>query len=127
MELLNCASSFSGEDHYAMFYLAISTGLRSGELRGLLWSDLNKNVLHVQRSLARVQGELVFSTPKTEKGKRRVSLDDETLEVLAMHLKQQQAEQVRLGDNQTDLGLIFCKQDGSYITKATSRASGTGS
>jgi integrase len=103
---------------YAMFYLAISTGLRSGELRGLLWSDLNKNVLHVQRSLARVQGELVFSTPKTEKGKRRVSLDDETLEVLAMHLKQQQAERVRLGDNQTDLGLIFCKQDGSYITNS---------
>jgi integrase len=103
---------------YAMFYLAISAGLRSGELRALQWSDLNGNVLQVQRSLTRVKNELVISTPKTEKGKWRVSLDAETLEVLAQPRKQQEAERSSLGTAFTDLGLIFCKQNGTYITNS---------
>jgi integrase len=101
---------------YAMFYLAIVAGLRSGELRALQWSDLKGKTLHVQRSLARLKGELILSTPKTEKGKRRVSLNDATLEVLSLHRKQQEAERASLGTAFTDLGLIFCKQDGTYIT-----------
>jgi integrase len=103
---------------YAMFYLAVSAGLRSGELRALHWDDLNGNVLHVQRSLARVKGEVVISTPKTEKGRRRVSLDPETLEVLSQHRKLQEAERCSLGKTWTNLGLIFCKQDGTYITNS---------
>jgi integrase len=103
---------------YAMFYLAISAGLRSGELRALQWSDLQGKTLHVQRSLARIKGELILSTPKTEKGKRKVSLTIETLEVLAQHRKQQEAERGTFGTTWTDLGLIFCKQDGTYITNS---------
>jgi integrase len=103
---------------YAMFYLAISAGLRSGELRALQWNDLRGKTLHVQRSLAKVKGGLIISTPKTEKGKRRVSLDKNTLEVLEQHRKQQEAERLGLGTAWTNLGLIFCKQDGTYITES---------
>jgi hypothetical protein len=58
----------------------------------LQWSDLRGKTLHVQRNLSRVKGELILSTPKTEKGKRKVTLTQETLEVLNEHRKQQEAE-----------------------------------
>jgi integrase len=101
---------------YAFFYLVITAGLRSGELKALKWGDLKGNVLHVQRSVGWVKGEIVVSAPKTEKGKRRVMLDKETLEVLSQHRKQQESEHAMLGQSYIDLGLIFSKQDGGYIT-----------
>jgi hypothetical protein len=48
--------------------------------------------------------------------KRRVSLDGETLEVLAQHRRQQEAERTLCGHTWLDLGLVFCKQEGSYGT-----------
>ena len=43
----------------ALYYLALTTGMRQGELLGLKWTDLdwNKSVLLVQRQLQRVEHE----------------------------------------------------------------------
>ena len=43
----------SGTRYEALFWLAITTGMRQGELLGLRWSDLNwqSQKLHVQRQL----------------------------------------------------------------------------
>ena len=53
----------------ALYYLALTTGMRQGELLGLKWTDLdwNKSVLLVQRQLQRVEHEGVCpGTPQDQ-------------------------------------------------------------
>jgi len=61
------------ERHRALLATAVFTGLRQGELLGLLWRDvdLDAGVLHVRRQLDR-WGDLV--EPKTAQAKRQVIL-----------------------------------------------------
>jgi integrase len=99
---------------YALFYLAISSGLRVGELLALEWSDLKGDTLHVQRSIGWVDGQLVVSTPKTERGKRKVKLDKATLAVLESHWKQQEAERVKAGEKYHAQGILFANRHGAY-------------
>ncbi len=58
--------------------LALSTGMRRGEILGLCWSDFapDLSVAHVRRSLQAVGGELVFAEPKTRRSRRSVPLGE---------------------------------------------------
>lgn len=61
----------------ALFWVAVTTGLRQGELLGLKWSDLKWSTrrLTIQRQLQRIDHEgIVFREPKTTAGKRVVVL-----------------------------------------------------
>ena len=56
--------------------VAVSTGLRSGELLGLRWSDVDSDggELHVRVALQRVAGEYRLAEPKSAKSRRTVPL-----------------------------------------------------
>jgi integrase len=72
--LLNAAQ---GTRHAVLLQLAVTTGLRQGEILALRWSDIDfeSGCLMVQRQLQRVSGRgLVFSEPKTAAGRRKVVL-----------------------------------------------------
>lgn len=56
------------------FVLAATTGLRSGELCGLRWGDVDGDVLHVRRSLVRVAGGWGIGETKTGRSRRSVVL-----------------------------------------------------
>ncbi len=59
--------------NYALYYLAIVTGMRQGELLGLQWKnvDLEKGIIKVNQNLKRLpNGKLVFGKPKTKKSIR---------------------------------------------------------
>ncbi|MDQ3398787.1 MAG: site-specific integrase [Deinococcota bacterium] len=107
--------SSHGHRLYPLFYLAVSAGLRCGELLALQWADLKGNELQVRRSLAHVRGKIIISTPKTEKGLRRVTLSPAMLDVLAQHHRRQEAEQTFLGPAWPGLDLMFTKEDGGYM------------
>ncbi len=65
--------------------LGAATGCRRGELVGLRWSDLDGNVLHVQRALVKVPGgALTAKLPKNDKTKR-IILPPGVLDMLADH------------------------------------------
>ena len=84
---------------FAAFYLALSTGMRHGEILGLRWQDVEGDTLYIRQSLIRLEGGCAISTPKTAQSIRRVKLDLETIAVLEQHKQQQQAEAHQLGDS----------------------------
>ncbi|MEH7388653.1 Arm DNA-binding domain-containing protein [Bacillus sp. JJ1503] len=67
---------------FMLYYLAIYTGMRRGELLGLKWGDIDigKKRIYVHHSLYYVAGQgLVLQSPKTSSGKRNISITDEMI------------------------------------------------
>ena len=71
-----------------LLHLAITTGMRQGELLGLKWRDVqwDRAVILVNRQLKRVSGGLKLAPLKTEQSKRAVQIGKSTLEKLGSHL-----------------------------------------
>ena len=67
-----------------MFYLELTSGLRRGELLALLWTDLDveKRTITVNKSVSRINGELVVSEPKTQNSVRTVAIPQQAVDLL---------------------------------------------
>lgn len=78
---------------YALFHLALATGMRRGELLGLHWRDvdLERGELLVRVSVVQCGAKAVLSEPKTPASRRRLLLAPETVAVLRQHRERQQA------------------------------------
>lgn len=101
---------------FAAFYLALSTGMRHGEILGLHWEDIDANVITVQRSLITVRGAQVeLSTPKTSNSMRRIYIDEATAQVLNHHKKAQEKEAKQAGEAWEDSGFVFTNQLGGPL------------
>lgn len=84
---------------YALFYLALVTGMRKGELLALRWQDVEweKKELQVVQNLTLIRGSIHISTPKTRASRRTIALADDVLEVLRRHQQEQLQELRGLG------------------------------
>jgi len=103
---------------YALYHVAISTGLRIGELLGLKWSDLDwtTHKISVQRQLQRLTGKgLVFSEPKTRAGRRVIVLGKSTINVLHEHFDDQFEERKQADKEWNKLDLIFVSSEGTPL------------
>jgi integrase len=99
-----------GDRFEALYLMAVTTGMRMGELLGLRWSDLDWETgrLHVQRQLQHVVGEgLVLVEPKTRTGRRPIALGPSMLAKLLVHRERQQQERLFSGEDWQEHGLIF--------------------
>ena len=70
---------------YYFYYLAIITGMRLGELMGLKWSDIDfqNMTISVCRQAQDIRGRgIIFSTPKTRSGIRKIRIQQHTLDAL---------------------------------------------
>ncbi|WP_436888382.1 tyrosine-type recombinase/integrase [Nocardiopsis dassonvillei] len=84
-------------DHplYALFHLAVMTGLRRGEVVGLRWEDIDlaHGTVGVVRQLQTHPGQgMVESEPKSAASRRTLMLDHTTLGVLRRHRHRQQTQ-----------------------------------
>ena len=91
-----------------LLHLAITTGMRQGELLGLKWRDVqwDRAVILVNRQLKRVSGGLKLAPLKTEQSKRAVQIGKSTLEKLGSHLDEY-SRSVSIEDE-----MIFAHKDG---------------
>lgn len=72
--------------NYNQYAFILQTGLRTGELIGLKWSDIDfdKRVMHIQRSMEYRYsvGEWRIGEPKSKSGYRDVPLTEEAVAIL---------------------------------------------
>ncbi len=100
----------TGSKYEALYYIAITTGMRQGELFGLQWSDLhwNSGMLYIQRQSQRAAGKgWWFEEPKTRSGKRPILLGENVLQKLREHHEKQKLQRALAGDHWQDYNLIF--------------------
>ncbi len=78
---------------HALYYLAIDTGMRQGELFALQWNDvdLRARTIRVMRSINTATGTI--GPPKTKASRRRVELSTAAVAVLSEHKRRQEAEE----------------------------------
>jgi integrase len=107
----------SGERLEALYVLALSTGMRQGELLALRWKDvdLEAGALQVQATLQRTKDGFRFDSPKTAGSRRRISLTATASEALRRHRAAQNAARLRLGPAWEDNGLVFANEVGRPI------------
>ena len=75
---------------YDFFYTELTTGLRQGEICGLMWSDFDEahGTLAIRRTLhAQKGGRLVAGETKTGTGKRTITLPPSTAQLLSQRKK----------------------------------------
>jgi integrase len=98
----------SGERLEALYIVAVTAGLRRGELQGLKWDDvdLEGGTLQVRRTLSEPKGGYIFEAPKSGKG-RSIRCSQRAIEALRSHRTRQNEERFRAGSHWQDNGLVF--------------------
>ena len=88
--------------------MAVTAGLRRGELQGLRWDDLDleAGTLQVRRTLSEPKGGYIFEAPKSGKG-RNIRLTNRATAALREHRKRQLEERMERGALWQDHGLVF--------------------
>lgn len=123
--------SIAGHRFEGLFVTALTTGLRSGELRALRWEDvgLDAHTLSVEAGLARIEGRWQRIPPKSNAGRRMVPLADRTVTALREHRIRQLTDRIAAGSewigNEWDL--VFVSEigtplDSSNVVHAYQRA-----
>jgi integrase len=99
---------------YALYVVAISTGLRQGELIGLRWEDLDlkTGTVSVQRSVQEVDGQPTVQQPKTSKSRRMVVLPRFAVSALKKHQAEASAAGLAAG------GWVFTDARGGLLRKS---------
>jgi integrase len=95
-----------GDRLEALYRVALSLGLRRGEVLGLRWQDIDFDTatLRIAQTVQRTRTQgLIIGTPKTKSSLRTLSIPPVLLAVLKRHRSRQEAEGI---DNPQDLVFI---------------------
>jgi integrase len=110
--------SLAGHRLYGLFFLALSTGMRLGELSGLRWSDVDLDAarfsVRVQRQYLPGEGIQERET-KEHRGERPIEMTHGEVEVLRRHQALQAEERLRLGPIWQEHGLVFPSEAGTPL------------
>jgi integrase len=86
-QLRALVEGFRGSTLYPIVCVAAFTGARRNEILALRWSDLNEaeKTLRIDRAIESVHGApLAIKGPKTERGKRTITIDDDLVRLLCV-------------------------------------------
>lgn len=100
--------------------LALSTGMRLGEVFGLKWEclDLNKGIVFVRRALItshKITGGEWFQEPKTAKSRRQIPLPAGVMQELRQYKMWQEEHMRQLGDKYENNDLVVANTFGRPV------------
>lgn len=115
-ELLAAAT---GDRLGALLVVAITTGMRQGELLALRWADvdLEARYLSVTGTLTRSANIQVITEPKTTRSRRRVELTGVAVDALRKHRAAQLEERLAAANVWHDRGLVFANRFGGFLAR----------
>jgi integrase len=106
-----------GNRLHALYVMALTTGMRQGELLGLRWRDvdLDRGAVQIRGSMQATRSGLQFAETKTAGSRRQVLLPARTVEALRQHRVAQSGERLRIGPAWEDNDLVFANEVGRPI------------
>lgn len=112
-QAMHFLTTIKGHHLEALFYIALTRGLRRGELLGLRWEDidLDKRCMYIRNSLV-WDKKYTLGTLKTLASKRTLPLSDDHIRLLCDLLAQQQAQ---MKQDWSETTLLFSRLDGSPL------------
>jgi integrase len=102
----------------AVFTVALSLGLRMGEILGLRWQDVDLDgaTLTINQAIYRIAGKgLVAAEPKTDRSRRTLFLPETVRAALRAHRVRQLQEHLSAGSRWRDSGLVFTSGIGTPL------------
>ena len=101
-----------------LLLVALTTGMRQGELLALRWDDIDfeTRMLLVRHSVTYVGGiGFVETEPKTKAGRRKIMLPDVVIEALKRHWERQAETRCKAGEKWREQGLVFPAAYGGFL------------
>jgi integrase len=107
--------------------MALTTGMRRGEMLGLRWSDIDmeQKFLSVQRTASYFKSAsagkymVTETSPKTKASKRSIRLTDFLISALKRHKKRQLEMRLLIGQEWINKDLVFCNHMGEHFSVKT--------
>lgn len=115
-ELSTFLTSTAANRHWMLFRLTAATGMRRGEIVGLRWDDvhLDTNRIEVTQAITSVGYRLEFSHLKTRTSRRNITVDADTMDLLARWQREQTTELAE-ADVTNVHGLVFVRPNGQPL------------
>ncbi len=106
--------------------LALTTGMRHGEIRGLRWDkiDFEAGTISIHCTVALLgtkEYKYVEGAPKTKSGVRTVPLLPVMRDILESHRKEQEVAKLKAGDAWQENNLVCCTRNGGFLHPASLR------
>ncbi len=102
----------------AILTLALTTGMRRGELLALRWSDIDfkHQNLQVRRTVDFIAPHgYVETEPKTAKSRRKIALPPFVIDMLGLHRLHQNEQRLAIADKWEEKDLVFTGLQGGYL------------
>lgn len=105
---------------YLTILLAVSTGMRLGEILGLKWDcvDTEQRIIYVKRTIATNTKGSPFQEPKTNKSRRRIPIPKDVAEAIARYKRWQSAYILQKGINYDRLDLVVANSIGRPLSSS---------
>lgn len=116
-DVLRLLERMKGHMYYLPVLMAVTTGMRRGEILALRWQDVDLETgnVRVRRTVQELKGGITFKEPKTAKSRRTVKLPADVLQALQKHRTKQAEDKLFLGAQYQDNGLVFAEFSGKPI------------
>ncbi len=107
-----------GHNMEALFMLALTTGMRRGEILALKWQDVSfvEKTIQVRRTFTRTPGHrYVEAETKTKRSRRNIVLPQIVVDLLLQHRVHQAEVKSEAGEHWQERDLVFCTSLGTPL------------
>jgi integrase len=120
VERLLVSAREADDPFYPLWLLAVTTGMRRGEIAGLHWEDVDfaRGTISVRHTLQTTDSGLVLQEPKTAKGKRLVAISSLVAQTLREHYQREEQKR-KIYPDSLALKLVFTNPRGELLHPGT--------